>query len=77
MDRLAQARQGLAPRLGEQAQMEGGELLEVPHIREQAALLGTVLVDEGHRRGGWADPGHGCNLLPKAKACILRAQHDR
>ena len=59
VDRLAQARQRLAPRLGEQAEVQGRELFEVPDILEQAAIRGALLVDEGHRRGGRAHAGHG------------------
>ena len=59
VDRLAQTWQGLPPRLGEQAKMEGGELLEVPYVLEQTELLGTVLIDAGHRRGRRAHAGHG------------------
>src|SRR5260221_13130009 len=39
--------------------MQSGELLEVPHVVEQPAILGTVLVDEGHRGGGRTHAGHG------------------
>ncbi len=59
VDGRAQARQGLAPRLGEQAQVQRGELLEVAHVVEQAALMGAVLVEEGHRRGSRTHTGHG------------------
>jgi hypothetical protein len=52
MDGLAQARQRLVPGLGEQTEVEGRELLEVPDVMKQRSILGTILVDEGHRRGG-------------------------
>jgi hypothetical protein len=55
---LAQPRQRLVPRLGQQSQVERGEVLEVAHILEEEAVLGTVLVDESHRRGGRARLAH-------------------
>jgi hypothetical protein len=58
VDGLAQARQGLASRLGEQSQVEGGELLKVPHVVEQIAIPRALLVDEGHRRGRRARLAH-------------------
>jgi hypothetical protein len=45
--------------LGEQAQMERRERLTVAHMRKQRALLGAILVDEGHRWGGRARSAHG------------------
>src|SRR5258707_7527413 len=59
VDRRAQAWQRLVPRLGQQSKMQSSELLEVPHVWEQAAILGAILVDEGHRGSGWAHAGHG------------------
>jgi hypothetical protein len=59
VDGLAQPRQGLAPRLGQQAQVQGGERLKMPHVVKQGSRLGAILVDEGHRRGGRARFAHG------------------
>ncbi len=50
VDDLAEAWQGLASRLGQQPQVQRGELLEVPHMVEQVAIPGAILVDEAHRR---------------------------
>jgi hypothetical protein len=57
-DRLAQPRQGLAPCLGQEAQMQGSDLLKMPHVSEQVALPRAVVVDEGHRWGSWARLAH-------------------
>jgi len=59
MDGLPQLRQRLVARLGEQSQVQRGELLEVTHVLEQRPVLPAVLVNEGHRWGGWARSGHG------------------
>jgi hypothetical protein len=82
--RLAQPGQRLAPRLRQQAQVESGELLEVPDMVKQRANVGTVLVDAGHRWGGWSCPGRvlvvswsWLNLLREAIACTLCARDDR
>jgi hypothetical protein len=56
--RLAQPRQGLATGLGQEAQMQGSELLKMPHVPEQVALPRAVVVDEGHRWGSWARLAH-------------------
>src|SRR5260221_11324720 len=47
------------PGLGQQPAVEGGERLDVPHVVKQRAIRGTILLDEGHRRGGRAHAGHG------------------
>jgi hypothetical protein len=39
--------------------MQGGELLEVPHILKQRPKVLAVLVNKGHRRGGRTRPSHG------------------
>src|SRR5258708_31818833 len=67
MHRLPQLWQRLAARLSQQTEMEGGELLEVPHVVEQAAIVGAVLVNEGHRRGGGAHAGHGDTSLQRSR----------
>jgi hypothetical protein len=59
VDSLAQPRERFAPRLGQQAQVQGGELLKVPHVMEQVAIPRALLVDEAHRRGGRACLAHG------------------
>jgi len=59
VDRRAQAWQRLVPGLGQQSEVEGGKLLKMPDVLEQVALLGALLVDEGHRRGGRAHFAHG------------------
>jgi hypothetical protein len=73
MDRLAQTWQRLVSGLGQQSKLQSGELLEVPDVVDQAAILGTVLVDEGHRWGGRAHAGHGdtsCWRLSLHSACL-------
>lgn len=57
--RLAPARQGLTTRLGEQPQVQGAQLLDVPDIVQQPTILGALLIEEGHRRGSWAHARHG------------------
>ncbi len=59
VDRRAQAWQRLVPGLGQPSKMHSRALLAVPHVVEQAALLGALLVDAGHRGSGWAHAGHG------------------
>jgi len=59
VDGRAQARQRLVPGLGQQSEVEGGKLLKMPDVLEQVAILGALLVDEGHRRGGRAHFAHG------------------
>ncbi len=61
--RLPQAWQGLTTGLRQQPQVQGGELLEVPHVVEQAALRGALVVAVGHRRGGGAHAGQGNTSL--------------
>src|SRR5260221_7775039 len=59
MDGRAQAGQGLAARLGQHAQVQGGELLKVPDVVKQRAIVGAVLVDKGYRWDSRTYTGHG------------------
>jgi hypothetical protein len=44
--------------LGQQAQVQRGELLKMPDVVEQRSIPRALLVDEAHRRGGWARLTH-------------------
>jgi len=79
--RLGQARQRLALGLGDQAQLEAGELLKLPDIGKHRLVVGAVVVDEGHGRGRFAGFGHGgvSFLLDEVTTvpCRLYAHFDR
>jgi hypothetical protein len=58
VDGLAEAWQRLASRLGQEAEVQGSKLLEVPHVMEQVAIPRAVVVNESHRWGSWARLAH-------------------
>ena len=73
LGRLGQPRQRLALGLGQQAEVQLGELLEMPHVVEHRALVSALVVDEANGTGCFTHFGHGDGLLPLASACIRHA----
>ena len=80
--RLGQSRQGLAFGLGDQAQLEVGELFKLPDVGKDRAVVGAVVIDKGDGGGGFSRLGHGVVSFllddeDNAHACRLYAQTDR